>query len=149
MLRYLLYECDADKVPLERELTYLQNYIDLFSLKDDEALNIKFDAKDVNSSLMIAPLLFIPFVENAFKHSQIEDLENGWIDISIIGDDKQLFFEIKNSVPKLAFSKDDVGGIGLQNVKRQLQLLYPKQHELKIEQSDGQFAVSLALKMKK
>lgn len=147
MLRYLLYECDAEKVPLERELTYLQNYIDLFSLKDDEGLNINFDAKDVNSNVMIAPLLFIPFVENAFKHSQIEDLENGWINISIIGDNEQIYFEIKNSVPKLEFSKDDLGGIGLQNVKRQLELLYPNQHNLYIQQKDEQFEVSLMLKM--
>ena len=148
MLRYLLYECDAEKVSLERELTYLENYIDLFSLKDDEALNINFDSKDVNTNLMISPLLLIPFVENAFKHSQIEDLENGWIDISIIGDDQQLYFEIKNSIPELEFSKDDVGGIGLQNVKRQLELLYPNQYKLEIEQNEKQFAVSLALKMR-
>ena len=145
MLRYLLYECDAERVSLEKELTYLQNYIDLFSLKDDEPLNIKFETQNVNTDVQIAPLLFIPFVENAFKHSQIEDLENGWIYISIIGDNKQLYFEIKNSVPKQPFSKDDVGGIGLQNVKRQLELLYPNNHELNIVNTDEEYEVFLNL----
>ena len=145
MLRYLLYECDAEKVALGRELTYLQNYIDLFSLKDEECLNITFDAKDVNKEIMIAPLLLIPFVENAFKHSQIEDLEKGWISISILGDTKQVYFEIKNSLPEIVFSKDEVGGIGLQNVQRQLELLYPNKHQLKIDKENGYFGVYLTI----
>jgi two-component system LytT family sensor kinase len=145
MLRYLLYECDADKVRLERELAYLQNYIDLFSLKDEDDLNIKFDVNDVNENIMIAPLLLIPFVENAFKHSQIEDLEHGWINIILFGDTKQVYFEIKNSLPKTNFSKDEVGGIGLQNVKRQLELVYPEKHRLKIDKTETEFSVELTI----
>lgn len=145
MLRYLLYECDADKVRLGRELTYLQNYIDLFSLKDEADLNIKFDVNDVDENVMIAPLLLIPFVENAFKHSQIEDLEHGWINIILFGDTKQVYFEIKNSLPKTNFSKDEVGGIGLQNVKRQLELIYPNKHTLKIDKSETEFSVELTI----
>lgn len=145
MLRYLLYECDADKVRLDRELTYLRNYIDLFELKDEEPLNITFDAQDVETDVLVAPLLFIPFVENAFKHSQIEDLENGWIIITILGDTEQLYFEVKNSVPELAFSKDSVGGIGLKNVRRQLELLYPNKHQLEVERESGCFGVYLTL----
>lgn len=145
MLRYLLYECDAEKVTLGRELTYLQNYIDLFSLKDEEALNIKFDVKDVNTEVMIAPLLLIPFIENAFKHSQIEDLEKGWINITLFGDEEQVYFEVKNSLPQTTFSKDEVGGIGLQNVKRQLSLLYPEKHTLKIDKTNTEFSVALTI----
>lgn len=143
MLRYLLYECDAEKVPLGRELTYLKNYIALFNLKDEEELNIKFDATDVNEQVMIAPLLFIPFIENAFKHSQIEDLDNGWIEIALFGDEEQVFFEVKNSIPDVDFSKDGVGGIGLQNVKRQLELLYPNRHSLEIERKEKEFNIGL------
>lgn len=145
MLRYLLYECDAKKVPLGRELSYLQNYIDLFSLKDEEALNIKFDTKDVNEDVMIAPLLFIPFIENAFKHSQVEDLEKGWINITLFGDAKQVYFEVKNSLPKVEFSKDKVGGIGLQNVNRQLELVYPEKHTLNINKTETEFSVELTI----
>lgn len=149
MLRYLLYECDAEKVTIGQELTYLKNYIDLFSLKDDEALNITVDTEDVDKEVMIAPLLLIPFVENAFKHSQIEDLENGWIHVALLGDEEQIYFEIKNSVPTVAFAKDEVGGIGLQNVKRQLELIYPNQHLLDIKNENETFQVSLTLYLKK
>lgn len=145
MLRYLLYECDADKVPLQRELAYLQNYIDLFSLKDEDELNIKFDANNIDETVMIAPLLLIPFVENAFKHSQIEDLEHGWINIMLFGDAQQVYFEIKNSLPKTSFSKDEVGGIGLQNVKRQLELVYPEKYTLKIDKTETEFSVELTI----
>lgn len=145
MLRYLLYECDAEKVTLGRELAYLQNYIDLFSLKDEEALHINFDATDVDKDIMIAPLLFIPFIENAFKHSQVEDLENGWINIILFGDTEQVYFEVKNSLPKIDFSKDKVGGIGLQNVNRQLELVYPKRHTLNINKTETEFSVELTI----
>lgn len=147
MLRYLLYECDAEKVALERELTYLENYITLFSLKDDKPLNIKFDKTNVQPETMIAPLLLIPFVENAFKHSQIEDLENGWINIKLSNDNQQIYFEVKNSLPQNEFAKDKVGGIGLQNVKRQLQLIYPNKHKLNIQKKEGEFSVELNIKV--
>lgn len=145
MLRYLLYECDAEKVSLGRELTYLENYIALFSLKDDEPLNIKFDATDVQTETMIAPLLFIPFVENAFKHSQVEDLENGWITIKLSSKDGKIHFEVSNSLPQNEFSKDKIGGIGLQNVKRQLELIYPNKHTLNIESTENEFKVVLVV----
>lgn len=146
MLRYLLYECDAEKVALGRELSYLENYIALFSLKDDEPLNIKFDKTNVQEEMMIAPLLLIPFVENAFKHSQIEDLENGWINIKLSNDNKQIYFEVKNSLPQQDFAKDKVGGIGLNNVKRQLELIYPNKHTLKIDKMEKEFSIELRIK---
>lgn len=145
MLRYLLYECDAEKVALGRELAYLENYIALFSLKDDEPLNIKFDKTNVQEETMIAPLLLIPFVENAFKHSQIEDLENGWIHIKLSNDNQQIRFEVKNSLPQNEFAKDKVGGIGLNNVKRQLELIYPNKHTLNIDKKEGEFKVVLVV----
>lgn len=146
MLRYLLYECDAEKVALGRELTYLENYIALFSLKDDEPLNIKFNKTNMQNDIMIAPLLFIPFVENAFKHSQVEDLENGWINIKLSSDEQQIYFEVKNSLPQNEFAKDKVGGIGLNNVKRQLELVYPNKHTLNIDKQEGEFSVELIIK---
>lgn len=145
MLRYLLYECDAERVSLTKELAYLKNYIDLFTLKDEEPLNIKFDAININSSAQIAPLLLIPFVENAFKHSYIEDLDNGWIEMTLSSNEKEIRFFIKNSIPTNHLSKDKVGGIGLNNVKRQLELTYPNQHQLEINPSDAVFEVQLII----
>ncbi len=148
MLRYLLYECDAGKVHLQQELAYLKNYIELFSLKDDEPLNIKMDITHTNHDVKIAPLLLIPFVENAFKHSHIEDIEKGWIQITLAGDDTLIHFEVNNSVPAKPYEKDKVGGIGLQNVQRQLELLYPNQHQLTIEQTNTAFNINLKLNLK-
>jgi sensor histidine kinase YesM len=145
MLRYLLYECDAEKVRLVKELAYLKNYIDLFTLKDEEPLNIKFDGTNTNCSVEIAPLLLIPFVENAFKHSYIEDLDNGWIEMILSSNEKEINFTIKNSIPTNHLSKDKVGGIGLNNVKRQLELTYPNQHQLEINASDTVFEVQLII----
>ena len=145
MLRYLLYECDAERVTLGKELAYLKNYIDLFTLKDEEALNIKFDRNDVNSSVEIAPLLLIPFVENAFKHSYIEDLDNGWIEMGLFSNEKEIYFNIRNSVPNNHMSKDAIGGIGLNNVRRQLELTYPNQHQLEISVSETVFEIELII----
>jgi LytS/YehU family sensor histidine kinase len=92
-------------------------------------------------------MLFIPFIENAFKHSRIEDLENGWIEIRLATTDHQVVFEVKNSLPKTDFTKDKVGGIGLENVKRQLELMYPRRHELNIEQRNNAFEVFLKINL--
>lgn len=148
MLRYLLYECDADKVHLQQELAYLKNYIELFSLKDEEPLNIQMDITHTNHEVKIAPLLLIPFIENAFKHSYIEDIEKGWIQITLAGDDTIIHFKVSNSIPVESFEKDKVGGIGLQNVQRQLELLYPNQHQLTIEQTNTAFNIDLKLNLK-
>jgi hypothetical protein len=145
MLRYMLYDCKADKVPLYKEIEYLRHFIDLHLLKDSRGLNVKLELDDHRSDMPIAPMLFIPFVENAFKHSKIEDLENGWISIRLATEPNALLFEVKNSLPKEAFTKDKASGIGLQNVRRQLELLYPDQHELGISQTDGVFFVNLKI----
>lgn len=143
MLRYMLYDCKAETVPLGREIEYIHHFIDLHLLKDSRGLNVKVHLDESRPDLKIAPMLFIPFIENAFKHSRIEDLEHGWIDIRLLTFDHAVIFEIKNSLPKETFTKDKVGGIGLENVKRQLDLAYPNRHELRIEQKEDNFEVFL------
>ena len=145
MLRYIIYDCNAERVPLEKEINYINNYIDLQRLKDDDITNIKMDVQGVDPSTSIAPMIFIPFIENSFKHSKIEDLENGWIKIKIVNKTEQLTFEISNSLSKSEFTKDKIGGVGIENVKRRLELLYPKKHELNISQADSTFLVKLKL----
>ncbi|MEZ4959148.1 MAG: histidine kinase [Saprospiraceae bacterium] len=147
MLRYMLYDCKADTVPLGKEIEYLRHFIDLHLLKDSRGLNVRIDLDESRPDLKIAPMLLIPFVENAFKHSRIEDLENGWISISLKTSAKEVVFEVKNSLPKAGFTKDKVGGIGLENVKRQLELLYPGHHELKIGKQQDAFEVYLRIEM--
>lgn len=145
MLRYVLYDCTANKVSLKQEVEYLQNFVDMMQLKDEGTMNIEFKLGKYNESAQVAPLLFIPLVENAFKHGGLEDLENGWLKISLdtIADIVQ--FEVINSIPIEKQAKDAQAGIGLENVKKQLNLLYPKKHELTIVESETKHAVSLKL----
>lgn len=145
MLRYVLYECKAEKVPLGKEIEYLRHFIDLHLLKDSRGLNVEVELDERHPDLKIAPMLFIPFVENAFKHSRIEDLKNGWIKIRLTVYDHTILFEVSNSQPKEGFTKDKVGGIGLENVRRQLELLYPDHHELNIRENGTAFEVSLKI----
>ncbi len=147
MLRYMLYDCKADVVPLQKELDYIKNYIALYQLKEDKPFNIEVEMQKVNGNLMIPPMLFIPFIENSFKHSKIEDFEQSWIKMSLTTNGK-LNFNIKNSIPQAAFTKDKVGGIGLENVKRRLELLYPNQHELEILNDGKVFEVKLVVELK-
>lgn len=148
MLRYMLYECNADTVPLSKEVEYLRNYVDIGQLKDSRGLNIELQLQGDDSQLPIAPLLFVPFVENAFKHSRIEDVARGWIRIQLeVSEDKKVHFRVENSLPEAAGAKDPASGIGLRNVQRRLELLYPESHELSIEEHAETFCVSLKLEL--
>lgn len=143
MLRYMLYECKADQVPLQKEIEYLRHYIDLNLLKDSRGLNVDVELDESQPQLSIAPMLLIPFVENAFKHSKVEDRSTGWIKISLKTGAGFILFEVRNSMPQSDYTKDPASGIGLINVRRQLELLYPERHELNIEPGPDEFFVSL------
>lgn len=145
ILRYMLYDSNAEQVPILREVAYLKNYIELTQLKDSRGMDVRFEISDGYESLTVSPLLFIPFVENAFKHSQIEDLEHGYIHISMNISGNRLVFTVKNSKPLKAYRKDEVGGIGLTNIRQRLKLLYPDKHQLQIEETDTTFNVHLEL----
>ncbi len=145
LLRYMLYDSNDGKVPLQKEIDYLENYISLASLKDSRGLNINVDLEKSQAGLKVAPLLFIPFVENAFKHSEIEDLKNGFINISLKTSNEHLEFSIENSIPNVVYKKDKVGGIGLPNTKQRLELLYPNKHELIISDSGKIYSVYLKI----
>jgi len=143
MLRYMLYDCKADRVPLAKEIDYLRHFIDLNLLKDSRGLNVEVHLDESRPGLSIAPMLLIPFVENAFKHSKVEDRARGWIRIELSTQPEHILFVVENSMPDAATPKDLVGGIGLVNVRRQLELLYPDRHELAIEQDAEAFRVRL------
>ncbi len=145
ILRYMLYDSNEEKVPLTREIEYLRNYIELAQLKDSRGMDISFEVGEGYQGFRVAPLLFIPFVENAFKHSHIEVLENGYIHISLNTKGERLFFNVNNSKPLGEYSKDKVGGIGLRNIQQRLDLLYPQKHHLHIEETENAFKVQLEL----
>ncbi|MEL7123582.1 MAG: sensor histidine kinase [Bacteroidota bacterium] len=147
MLRYMLYHTNSQQVLLKDEIHYIKNFIDLYTLKEDAPLQIKTSFKDIDPNLKIAPMVLIPFVENAFKHSKIEDTKNSWLQIGLQAKAKILSFNISNSIPKNNFKKDGTGGIGLVNVKRRLELQYPNKHLLSIDKTASVFHVTLKLEL--
>lgn len=142
MLRYVLYDCERPEVPLRKELEYITNFINLFKLKSSKKFNIIFTEDVQNNTIMVAPMLFVPFIENAFKHSGIEKRGDSFVNISLKAEENTITFFIENSLPSETIIKDDQGGIGLQNVQKRLDLLYPEKHQLLIEKTNT-FRVNL------
>lgn len=145
MLRYVLYECERPFVLLSKEVEYIENYIKLFALKSSKKYPIetKFNIED--STIKIAPMLLIPFVENSFKHSSIEQIKDTYINIYLTSKNNTITFKVENSIAEDNILKDAVGGIGLENVKKRLEILYPNKHNLSISKNDGIFKVELKL----
>lgn len=147
MLRYMLYESSHERVCLAQEISYINNFIDLHQLKVEGQLNVKTNLQTHREKVLIPPFLLIPFVENAFKHSKIEDLQKGWIKMDLVVQQQQLEFRTTNSCTNQSFTKDKTGGIGLKNVKRRLALLFPNKYQLMIKNSNGQFDVHLKIQL--
>jgi sensor histidine kinase YesM len=147
IMRYMLYEDDEEKVPLEKEIEYLQSYIDLQQQRFGKNVQVHVDLQQVADNHEIEPMLLIPFVENAFKHGtgMIEDAQ---ITIQLKTEKDKLCFNVQNKYDPLSIEiKDKTSGIGLTNVKRRLNLLYGNKHNLLITQKDNWFAVSLQLNL--
>ena len=145
MLRYILYECNASKVPIENEWKYMSNYIEFQKLKSKDELNIRMEFNNEIPGALIAPMILIPFVENAFKHSKIEDRDKGWVTISLNNNKEAIILQVENSVPQQKHSKDEVGGIGLDNVKRRLDLAYNNSHDLIINHTPSMYSAILKI----
>lgn len=145
MLRYVLYECTADKVTLEKELVYLENYITFQKLKEETEKALTVDFKNVDHTKLVAPMLFIPFIENSFKHSNIHNSDNSFITIKIETQEDKLTFKIENSFSNNISNTDKSKGIGLENVKRRLDLIYPDKYKLNIKSTTNKYYVELKL----
>jgi len=145
MLRYMLYENNGRKVPLSQEISYMENYIAFQRLKIEGSPQLSVTFSPENTGLTVEPMIFIPFIENSFKHSNIEDIDHGWISMSLQTTGSRIFFSIGNSLPVSGYTKDPTGGIGLENVQKRLALLYPNKHKLSIERGEDSFWVHLSL----
>jgi len=145
MLRYILYECNDSYVSIEKEWNYILNFIDFQQLKSKEKLNLELNFTNDHHGAMISPMIFIPFIENAFKHSNIED-KAGWIRISLNNKLEEIIFQVDNSVSLEKKNLDHIGGIGLENVKRRLELVYDERADLIINDSKENFGVILRIK---
>jgi LytS/YehU family sensor histidine kinase len=146
MLRYVFYDCSKDQVKIDKEIDYIKNFIAFQQMKSDDEQNISFSISNCKTNLSISPMLFIPFIENAFKYSNLESQTKAYTRIKLESDEKNLFFTIENSVP--ANRKIPSGdGTGILNVKKRLDLLYPEKHCLKIENEEVKFIVSLKINL--
>ena len=144
MMSYMLYDCKNESVRLSDEIEYLKNYIDLQQLKKDGEQNIDFNVIGIADGLEITPMLFIPFFENAFKHGNLNDTENGWLKSFLKIESNRLHFQIRNSLDERQ-KKDKKGGVGLENIDKRLELIYPQKHQLSIEKKEDVFSVDLEI----
>jgi hypothetical protein len=146
MMRYMIYESNEEKVPLKKEIEYLEDCVALNKLRyAEQEVKVSFSHPGKIGDIIVAPMLFIPFVENAFKHG-VAIGHQSQIEIAILVQDKNLIFTCEN--PNFSVIKkmdEEKGGIGLENVKRRLELVYPRKHQLEIKDSGGKYLVNLQI----
>jgi len=147
LLHYILNECNQPWVPLQKEITMLRDYMALEKIRYGEQMNMTIDIQEEGSEKLIAPLLLIAFVENSFKHGTSKMLAHPWVKLQIIIEKNTLRFSISNSRPKEAEPHVKKGNIGLKNVKKRLELLYPGNHKLNIIPQPETFFVSLEVQL--
>lgn len=149
MMRYMIYESNHPLVPLSKEIEYMENYISLERLRLNDQIPIKLTIEGGNpQGLLITPLIFITFLENAFKHGVSNNRPQSWVSIRIQIREKECVYRVENS--KIPFSKPEAeqkSGIGLQNVKRRLELSYPEKHSLTVEDLKDRYSVQLTIQL--
>ena len=150
MMRFMLHENLQDRIALEKEIEYLRNYIELQRLRiqQSETILIETDIQEKGCPRFLAPMLLIPFVENAFKHG-ISLKEKSWVKVNLHCDEETLYFDVYNSrhIKHATDPEKQQAGIGLENVEQRLDLLYPEKHELTIRKTAREFIVHLSLKL--
>ena len=150
ILDYVLYQCNAPRVPIIKEVELIQNYLGLEALRYGERLDLSFDHRIKDPNIAVAPLLLLSPVENAFKHGVSGVTNNPKIKIDLAVEEATLHFRVWNTRPEIK-AKDEQSyteGIGLKNIRSQLQLTYPDRHQLDIEGSDHYFQVDLQISLK-
>ena len=147
MLRYQLYEMNGSRIAIEKEIQYLQDYIDLQKLRKDDQYHIEFNCPPDVKGFFIEPLLLIPFVENAFKHISHQQDQLNFIRLHLSIHKNEFNFNIENSKELVVKQTLPHSGIGLVNAKRRLALLYPQKHSLTIIDGTDLFHVALSIKI--
>lgn len=140
LLRFVLYETESRSIPISREIEFLQDYIDLQKIRFDKRLNVKFSTSVDEPQTQILPLILIPLVENAFKHGASQSTDSSFVQVDLKLKDSYLKLKVDNSVESANLEKDT--GIGLKNLKRQLELSYAE-FELKNEAENGVYKAEL------
>lgn len=149
MLRYVTYESKESRILLSGEISYLENYIEFQKFSYEGEINVVFEKDILSDTILIAPMLFQPFVENAFKYSGIGQDKDAYIRISLSSDNNKLLFSIENSKKKMSYSDKELknNGIGIENVKKRLDLMYPNRHSLVIDDKGASFRMNMSIEL--
>lgn len=144
LINYMLYECRSDEVSLTKEIKFIRNYVDIEKMRYGDKLDVDIRVSGEVTDRKIAPLILLPFVENCFKHGASEDLQQSWVKVTIDSHPDHLVIKVENSKAGTnGHTREE--GIGIENVKRRLDLLYPEKHALKIINGDETFLVILSI----
>ncbi len=147
LLDYVLYECEAEMVPLQKEIKQMENYIGLEKLRFGPRLKIEYKIGEIPLTWVVPPMSLMTLLENSFKHGASKSMDNSWICMRLDVDQDTLTFTIKNPKRKTKTSeKQPSGGIGLANLNNRLKLIYQENYTLDIEEDDSTFAVVLKIK---
>ena len=147
MMRYMLYDSNARLVLLREEVDYVRNYLDLEKLRHGDEADIRLVIDGEIAEQRIAPMLFITFVENAFKHGLAKMLSEGYVHIALLIEGDEIRFHLENAKPSIDVADGKPGGIGLENVQRRLDLLYDQRYELHTLETEDTYAVDLYLNL--
>lgn len=146
LIEYSLYDSKKEEVLLEEELKYIRNYVDLQKIRVGDKLDVSMNIFNDINGILIPPLLLLPIIENCFKHGVNKSINPSWIRIDISTTDREITFKIENSLEKESQNTvSQNGGLGLANVRRRLELMYPNGHDIKIFQEENSFLLVLKL----
>ena len=147
LLRYVIYDSQEKKVTLKKEVQQIEEFIELFQMRMEEPANIQFDFSGVNDHQLVEPMILIPFLENGFKHGDFDTNVDAFLKADLGVKNDQLDFKIVNSKNNLDTQKDRRGGVGLDNIKKRLELKYSRQYQLDIHDQEDQFFVHFKLQL--
>jgi sensor histidine kinase YesM len=148
MLRFMLYECNQPQVPLSKELKMIQDYISLEQIRYDDQLDVHVDLPANTENFSVAPLLLLPLVENCFKHGTSHMIEQPWLSLQVTLENDRMYVKLMNGKTN-EIARNNYKGIGILNVHKRLDLLYPGKHELSITDEEDVFIVNLWLQLEK
>lgn len=146
LLRYMLYECDEKEVPLEKEIEVLKKYVELEKIRYGKRIDVSFSCDGDIKKNVIAPLILLPFVENSFKHGISEQLDQCWVNLHLHAAGNEFTFNLSNSSGNSKL-KSAAGGIGLQNIKKRLEIIYPGKYALTINEEPEMYVVKLKMQL--
>jgi two-component system LytT family sensor kinase len=144
IMRFMLYETKAEQIPLAKELAYIEKYIELQKIRTTNLNYVHYSVEGDTRNLMIAPMLFIPFIENAFKHAENKKIENA-INIKFVLQSDKISFDCENHYSENAEIKQGYSGLGNELIKKRLTLLYPNEHSLVISSKNETYKIKLVL----